>query len=162
MFYNPYMQMNKGQNMEQFNPYSQNYQPTYQQSYPQNPQNYPQQGIVGLQGKIVDSIDVVKAIDIPLDGSTSYFALADGSAIVTKQLQRDGTSKTIVYKPISQEEVNKKVDYITSAEFEKRFAEETQSYAEIRDEIKNVKKQMRDISEEMRKLKGRDDEDESY
>ena len=89
--YNPYYQpqMNRYQPVE----YQQ-----YQPSYPQNPQTYPQASL-GLQGKLVDSIEVVKAIDIPLDGSTSYFALADGSAIVTKQLQKDGTSKTIIYKP---------------------------------------------------------------
>lgn len=47
-----------------------------------------------LLGKSVDSIDVVKAMDIPLDGTISYFPLTDGSAIVTKRLQGDGTSKT--------------------------------------------------------------------
>ena len=89
--YNPYYQpqMNRYQPME----YQQ-----YQPSYPQNPQTY-QQVSLGLQGKLVDSIEVVRAIDIPLDGSTSFFPLADGSAIVTKQLQKDGTSKTIIYKP---------------------------------------------------------------
>ena len=89
--YNPYYQpqMNRYQPME----YQQ-----YQPSYPQNPQTY-QQASLGLQGKLVDSIEVVRAIDIPLDGSTSFFPLADGSAIVTKQLQKDGTSKTIIYKP---------------------------------------------------------------
>ena len=40
---------------------------------------------IGLLGKSVESIDVVKAMDIPLDGSTSYFPLTDGSAIVTKK-----------------------------------------------------------------------------
>ena len=153
MFYNPYMQMNnRGQGMEQFNPYSQG----YQQTYPQNPQTYPQAS-VGLQGKLVDSIDVVKAIDIPLDGSVSYFPIADGSLIVTKQLQRDGTSKTMIYKPIEKEEVSKKVDYITSAEFEKRIAERTENYAE---DIKSIKKQMRDMMEDLRRLRERDDEDE--
>ena len=56
-----------------------------------------------LCGKQVDSIDVVKAIDIPLDGSISYFPLTNGSAIVTKQLQQDGTSKITVYEPKSEE-----------------------------------------------------------
>ena len=89
--YNPYYQpqMNRYQPMD----YQQ-----YQPSYPQNPQTYPQASL-GLQGKLVDSIEVVRAIDIPLDGSTSFFPLADGTAIVTKQLQKDGTSRTIIYKP---------------------------------------------------------------
>lgn len=151
MFYNPYMQMNRGQMMDQFSQYSQ----TYPQTYPQNTQTYPQASL-GLQGKLVDSIDVVKAIDIPLDGSTSFFPLADGSLIVTKQLQKDGTSRTVIYKPVEQE-AEKKVDYITSAEFEKRIAENTESFAE---DLKNVKRQLRDINDEIKKLRGRDDIDE--
>ena len=89
--YNPYYQpqMNRYQPME----YQQ-----YQPSYPQNTQAYPQASL-GLQGKLIDNAEVVKVIEIPMDGSVSYFPLADGSAIVTKQLQKDGTSKTIIYKP---------------------------------------------------------------
>ena len=151
MFYNPYMQMNRGQMMDQFSQYSQ----TYPQTYPQNTQTYPQASL-GLQGKLVDSIDVVKAIDIPLDGSISYFPIVDGSLIVTKQLQKDGTSRTVIYKPVEQE-AEKKADYITSAEFEKRIAENTESFAE---DLKNVKRQLRDINDEIRKLRGRDDIDE--
>lgn len=157
MYYNSYFpQMQRPQNLEQqFTPYNQNYQPNFQQTYPQNPQIYPQASL-GLQGKLVDSIDVVKAIDIPLDGSISYFPIADGSVIVTKQLQKDGTSKTIIYKPIEQE-AEKKVDYITSAEFEQRFAEKTENYAE---ELKNVKRQLRDMNDEIRELRERNDRDE--
>lgn len=151
MFYNPYMQMNRGQMMDQFSQYSQ----TYPQTYPQNTQTYPQASL-GLQGKLVDSIDVVKAIDIPLDGSVSYFPIVDGSLIVTKQLQKDGTSRTVIYKPVEQE-AEKKIDYITSAEFEKRIAENTESFAE---DLKNVKRQLRDINDEIKKLRGRDDIDE--
>ena len=58
-------------------------QESYPQSYQQgvqnfqhNPQNYQQ----GLQGKSVESVEVVKAMDIPLDGSISYFPLTDGTA----------------------------------------------------------------------------------
>lgn len=57
---------------------------------------------IGLQGKSVDSIDVVKAMDIPLDFSISYFPLTDESAIVTKQLQTDGTSKTVYINQLIQ------------------------------------------------------------
>lgn len=157
MFYNPYAQPNQRfQSIEQQYPqFSQGYSQNFQQTYPQNPQTYPQASL-GLQGKLVDSIDVVKAIDIPLDGSISYFPIADGSLIVTKQLQKDGTSRTVIYKPVEQE-AEKKVDYITSAEFEKRIAENTENFAE---ELKNVKRQLRDINEEMRELRGRDDRDE--
>jgi hypothetical protein len=65
--------------------------PYYQNSQLQRMQEYNRQP--SLLGKVVDGIDVVRGLDIPLDGSTSYFPLADGSAIATKQLQQDGTSR---------------------------------------------------------------------
>ena len=101
--------------MYNYNPYygQQTYtQPRYQ---PMEPQYLTQQP-KGLLGKSVDSVDVVKAIDIPLDGSVSYFPLTDGSAIVTKQLQMDGTSKIMVYKPIIEQK--EQVRTISYEEFE--------------------------------------------
>ncbi len=73
-----------------------------------------------LQGKQVDNIDVVKATEIPFDGSVSYFPLTDGSAILTKQLMQDGTSKISVYKPIPIEEV-KEDRFVTQSELEKQI-----------------------------------------
>ena len=92
--------------------YNQFYQPQMRMQQPmqqpinqqiQQPIVQPVQPIqnIGLQGKSVDSIDVVKAMDISMDGSMNFFPLADGSAIATKQLQQDGTSKVVVYKPIT-------------------------------------------------------------
>ena len=92
--FNPYMNQQRFQNQPL------NQQPI-QQTLPQIPQ------VCSLMGKQVDSIDVVKATDIPLDGSTCYFPLIDGSAIVTKKLQNDGTSKTIIYKPVDNQEETK-------------------------------------------------------
>ena len=77
---------------------------------------------IGLLGKVVDSLDVVKATDIPLDGSITYFPLIDGSAIVTKQLKMDGTSKTVIYKPIEEEKVENP-QYVTIEEFNKAIKE---------------------------------------
>ena len=139
--YNPYYTPRFQQDNMQYSQQNYSYPQNYQQSYPQNPQTYQQQGIVGLQGKIVDSIDVVKAIDIPLDGSTSYFALADGSAIVTKQLQRDGTSKTIVYKP--------DMSASTENDFKTNFNSDETNY--IKEELKSIKSQIREISDVLKK-----------
>ena len=75
-------------------------QPMPTQNYIQPIQQAPAQ--IGLQGKTVESIEVVKAMDIPLDGSISFFPLSDGSAIVTKQLQTDGTSKTVIFRPTEE------------------------------------------------------------
>lgn len=108
--------------MYNYNPYygQQTYtQPRYQPIEPQ----YMTQQPKGLLGKSVDSVDVVKAIDIPLDGSVSYFPLTDGSAIVTKQLQMDGTSKIMVYKPmIERKEEVKTISYEEFEELRKEVS----------------------------------------
>ena len=97
--------------MNYYQPYNPYYGQPNMMQQPQRmqqpmPQPVPQP--VGLQGKSVDSIEVVKAMDIPLDGSISYFPLTNGTAIVTKQLQMDGTSRTIVYEPVKTESQNSK------------------------------------------------------
>lgn len=128
MYGNPYYtQMQRYPQMQMNNPTM-----SSQQYIPPMPQPTTQ---VGLLGKIVDSIDVVKAMDIPLDGSISYFPLTDGTAIVSKQLQNDGTSRTIIYKPTIE---NKKdiVKYATFNEIE----ELKQELEDLRKEIKSVKK----------------------
>ena len=137
------------------------YQPNQNMQQPQQPIQ-PIQPIttnLGLQGKSVDSIDVVKAMDIPLDGSVSYFPLTNGTAIITKQLQQDGTSKTIIYKPIQEEEKKEevKIDYLTKDDLSV-FAENNNS---LKNEIGNIRNQIEGISgninqlmEEMRNFKG--------
>ena len=135
--YNPYYQpqMNRYQPME----YQQ-----YQPSYPQNTQSYSQQGIVGLQGKIVDSVDVVKSMDINLDGSISYFPIADGTAIATKQLQADGTSKVVVYKAVLSEE-KKRDDYLTKEDLENALKGKYEALGDIMEELKGIKAQLSKI-----------------
>lgn len=142
--YNPYYQpqMNRYQPME----YQQ-----YQPSYPQNQQTYPQASL-GLQGKLIDNAEVVKVIEIPMDGSVSYFPLADGSAIVTKQLQKDGTSKTIIYKPS-----------ITSEDaLQSNLNSSETNY--IKEELKSIKSQIQAIANSLKgvdKNESNDDATES-
>lgn len=107
------------------------YQPMYQPAY--QPQQYQPVQFQGIQGRIVDNIDVVKATEISLDGSVSYFPIADGSAIVTKQLQSDGTSKLVVYKPVVAETPKN----ITNEEFEKEISK-------LREEIEKINKRLGD------------------
>ena len=103
---------------------------------------------VGLLGKSVDSIEVVKAMDIPLDGTVSYFPLTDGSAIVTKQLMTDGTSKTVIFRPF-EEEKKDTPKYVTLEEFEKALEEIDLSQLEdIKDDIKELKRQLNKKSKE--------------
>lgn len=101
---------------------------------------------LALQGKTVDNIEVVKATDIPLDGSISYFPLVDGSAIVTKQLQADGTSRMIVYKPVETQQpkqVEEKEIYITEKELDEKLSKLDNK--ELKEEIEKMKKQIKDL-----------------
>lgn len=103
---------------------------------------------LGLLGKSVDSIEVVKATDIPLDGSISYFPLADGSAIVTKQLRTDGTSKTVIYKPVDDDNTQTPT-YVTPDELNKKLNE--LNFEDIEDELDIIRKDIKDIKNKLKK-----------
>lgn len=132
-----------------FNPYypQQKFQP--QDTIPQQPMltnfQQPMQKIGGLLGKSVDNIDVVKATDIPLDGSISYFPLTDGSAIVSKQLQNDGTSKITIYKP-TKEENNQAIQFATLEDIQDAISElDLSDIQDLKDDIKEIKKQIKEF-----------------
>ena len=136
MYNNTYypQQTQRFQNMDMINP-------LYMQQLPQNNQmNY-------LLGKSVDSIDVVRATDIPLDGSTSYFPLTDGSAIVTKKLLNDGTSKTTIYKPVTEEK-EETPKYLTAENIKDYIPEvDLSEIDDLRDELKNIRKQLKELKD---------------
>ena len=152
MNYQPMYNYGMYGNRPQFYPYQ--YQPQQMQAQqPVQPvQPIPETPIfkqpIGLQGKSVDSVDVVKAMDIPLDGSVSYFPLTDGTAIVTKQLQADGTSKTLVYKPTEMEDMDKLPKYVTEEQFQEKMQNIDVS-KEVKEDIKNMKRQIKDISDDL-------------
>ena len=139
MYNNPYFnQQQRYQPMPMANQPMQQ-QPTYMQPIIQPTQS------IGLLGKIVDSIDVVKSMDIPLDGSVSYFPLADGTAIVSKQLQTDGTSKTTVYKPVIEEQ-KELPKYATLEDVKTEISNiDFSDLDDIKDEIKELKKELKNI-----------------
>lgn len=141
-----------------YNPYTNpylNYNQQTQQQIPISRQNQyrPQNS---LQGKVVDSLDVVKATDIPYDGSISYFPLTDGTAIITKQLQQDGTSKVVIYKPMIENEENKN-KYITENDLEKQLKDMDSKFItgdDLKDQLKNVNsKDIKDLKEDVKTLK---------
>lgn len=128
----------------QYNPYNQYYNSQrYQQPIVQQQPIQPISEIKlpSLQGKLIDNIDMVKVMDIPLDGSISYYPLTDGSGIVTKQLLQDGTSKTILYKP-SDDKV-KNIKYITNEELDKAIKKI--DLTDIKEEIDSLKKQIKKL-----------------
>lgn len=103
--------------MPYYNPYQ--YYTPYQQQYTR-PMNLP--------GKVIDNLEAVKTADVLLDGTTTYLPLADGSAIATKQLRQDGTSKIVIYRPEAEA---KEVKYVTENDLEN-----------IKKDIESLKKQL--------------------
>ena len=151
--YNPYFMQPQMQRMQPVQP-MQPIQPIEPQMQQTTQPMYRQS--LGLQGKSVDSLDVVKAMDIPLDGSVSYFPLVDGSAIVTKQLQQDGTSKTIIYKPIEEEkpEEIKKEEFITIKQFNEKIKDiQDKQSKEWKEEMKSLKREFRDLSDDLKDIR---------
>lgn len=132
-----------------------NYNPYYQPqrfvpSIPQPQLEQPQNNMVFtgvqqrslLQGKQVDSIETAKVSDAILDGSITYFPLTDGSAIVTKQLQTDGTSKIVIFKPIDEQK--EEIKYLTSDDLEKALKGlNLDEIDDIKEDIKEIKKQLK-------------------
>lgn len=99
---NPYgyqQPMMNYQPMDRLQQLQQNYQNTIPQY--QQPQ-MPQQQMYGLNGEVVDGIDVVKAKNVDMTGAVVYYPQSNGEAIYTKQLQPDGTSRILTYR-ISQD-----------------------------------------------------------
>ena len=149
-FNQPYNQF-YGQPMQQVVQQVPKTQPMEQQYAPQFIQQPMYKSQLGLQGKSVDNIEVVKATDIPLDGSISYFPLTDGTAIVTKQLKPDGTSDTRIYKLVDNNEVVSTPNYITQEDFNEKV--KALSNDGIKDEMKEMKRKIEDIQDDIKKIK---------
>lgn len=88
----------------QTNPYMQRMENL--QQFQQSLQPQPQMQTVQYQplGKIVDSVDVVKATDIPMDGNAYYFPKADGTEVYMKRWLANGTTEITAYRPILDKE----------------------------------------------------------
>ncbi len=154
--YNNYMQPQIPRYGQPYQPYANQAVQPQQPIQPQPVQQYTPQpvSIQGLQGKTVDSIDVVKAMDIPLDGSVSYFPLVDGTAIVTKQLQADGTSKTLVYKPSEEKKPEQQVKYVTPEELNKAIKDisvDDDEFEELKEDVRSIKKQVKNLTDNIKK-----------
>lgn len=104
-------QMNNGYNPQMQNPYQQRMD--FLQSYQQNlqqPLQTTQMSVANQQmnviGKIVDSVEMVRSMDIPMDGSMYYFPKADGTEIFGKQWLPNGQTRILAFKPISEDGIN--------------------------------------------------------
>ena len=105
-----YPQMNNNYQTPTQNPYMermaqlQQYQQSLQQ--PLVPTQMPGANQMSALGKMVDSIDVVKATDIPMDGNAYYFPKADGTEVYCKQWLQNGTTRILTFKPVFEDNPN--------------------------------------------------------
>lgn len=120
--------------------------PVQQQVNPQIPINH---GF--LNGKQVESIDIVKNLEIPLDGSISYFPLVNGTAIATKQLMQDGTSKITIYEPKTQKD---DIKFATIEDVDKRLEGlEFPEIDDLKEDLDDLKKEIREIKNKLKSKK---------
>lgn len=139
--FNPYLQ--RMENLQQFQqaiqPMATNQMPT--QTY--NP-----------FGKIVESMDVVKVTDIPMDGNMYYFPQADGQAIYGKKFLPNGQTQILAFKPSLENEPN-----ILSNDEEKSKFDTLEQFLEgIRSEVRTLSDKIDKISKPTRAKKEVEDE----
>ena len=144
--------------MQQFPNYYQTQMPTYQGNYQQpmmnmsNPymdrltqlQQYQQNlNTFSALGKIVESEDIVKTTDIPMDGNMYYFPKADGTEIYAKKWLPNGQTQILAFKPILDSKANISPSGDTESdlgaldEFKTVFLEQIESVNERLERIEN-------------------------
>ena len=138
---NPYMQ--RMENLQQFQqaiqPIATNQIPT--QTY--NP-----------FGKVVESMDIVKVTDIPMDGNMYYFPQADGQAIYGKKFLPNGQTQILAFKPSLESEPNN-----VSTEVEKSKFDTLEQFLEgIQSEVRTLSDKIDKISKPTRAKKEVEDE----
>lgn len=114
-----YPQMNNNYQMPMQNPYMERMAQLqqYQQSLQQPMQNIVSNQIPGANqqytpmGKIIESVDVLKTTEVPMDGNIYYFPKADGSEIYSKQWLPNGTTRILTFKPILNEDTENVSNY---------------------------------------------------
>lgn len=104
---NPYQNMNyniqPAYQQYGYNPYFQQprmQQPQIEQVQPVN--QFQQQMPRGVNGRVVQSAEMITANDVPMDGSAAFFPMQDMSEILAKSWNADGTIKTVIFKPINE------------------------------------------------------------
>ena len=110
--YNP----NQGYINQQYgfqNQYGNYQQPQVIQPQQQNTQQFQQTQQIpqGINGKIVESIDLVKVSEIPM-GGWALFPQADEKCIYLKKYLNDGSTRIITYMPQIEDKAEEpKIDY---------------------------------------------------
>lgn len=138
--YYPQMQMQQPimfNQMPQFNPYADRIaQLQAQQQQMQASQN------MATLGKVVEGIDVLKTLEVPMDGNAYYFPKADGTEIYAKQWLPNGTTRILTFKPILDDRVDE-----NTIEAEKLNLEDFRGVmSDIMSEIQDIKSKIDKIS----------------
>ena len=141
--FNPYLQ--RMENLQQF-------QQTIQQ--PLVPTSMSGANQFNPFGKIVESMDVVKVTDIPMDGNMYYFPQADGQAIYGKKLLPNGQTQILAFKPTLESEPNN-----VSTEVEKSKFDTLEQFLEgIQNEVRTLSDKIDKINKPSRVKKDAENE----
>ena len=141
--FNPYLQ--RMENLQQF-------QQTIQQ--PLVPTSMSGANQFNPFGKIVESMDVVKVTDIPMDGNMYYFPKADGTEIYAKQFGIDGKARILTFKPFLDDELN---NSLTNEE-KLKFDDFNNVLMGIQEDIRTLNEKIDKISKPTRAKKEADNE----
>lgn len=74
----------------------------------QNNMNFGQSQVqfLGINGKFIQVPENITANDVPMDGNVALFPMQDMSSIYAKAWQSDGTIRTVLFKPVLDEQPN--------------------------------------------------------
>ena len=150
----PYQNLNPNyfaqypQYFQQPNPYTQRLENLQQFQQTLNPA--PMQNQFPALGKMVESIDMVKATDIPMDGNMYYFPKADGTEIYGKAWGNDGRTRILTFKPVLEDETNNS----PSDEIKLQFGAFGEVLGEIQNELKTLSDKVDKISKPLKAQKG--------
>ena len=153
----------QNQNPNYYAQYMQNQQP-YVNPYLQRMENLqqfqqtlnpaPVQNQFPALGKIVESMDIVKVTDIPMDGNMYYFPKADGTEIYGKQFGMDGKTRILTFKPLLEDDTNNS----SSEDIKTQFGAFSEVLGAIQNDIRMLFDKVDKISAPAKKKGGADNE----
>ena len=149
-YYAQYMQPQAQQ--PQYNPYLQRMENLQQFQQTLNPT--PVQNQFPALGKIVESMDIVKVTDIPMDGNMYYFPKADGTEIYGKQFGMDGKTRILTFKPVLEDDPNNS----PSDDIKTQFGAFGEALVAIQNDIRMLFDKVDKISKPTKAQKGGSDE----
>lgn len=141
--YNPYLQ--RMENLQQF-------QQVMQQ--PMSPAQMSGTSQFIPLGKIVESVDMVKATDIPMDGNMYYFPKADGTEIYGKAWMANGQTRILTFKPVLDDNPNtlsqneEKLNLEVLGQVLEGIQSDIKTLAEKLDKISKPTRQRKEVSED--------------